>query len=427
MSSNDETTNVLIIGSGFLASSLLTRLTGFNNIHIHVVDRKDVTTIINYNNECYHMFRKYCDDLTYRKVMTSGTKQYGDPQRNMFMSFRFVDFITEDIFSKGIPIPDIIFHCGSIYDRLYADENPKETLNINQIGTLNILKSLQRRKEEEGITKKPLFIQFSSINVYGDQKTGQAVQINSIDETVQPNPKDILNYSLYAEEKLIQTLASDVGYDYLILRLGNLIGYFTPMGSLVNQAVMALLQQKSEFEINNPEESIELLSIDDLMDVINTIMITNKDVIERKKILNQIINVKTEEKEEKTVKSVVNSIYRMVGSLPKINKVKLKAPEIVLGPSNQKTISYPSIDASKSKDLLGYVSRRPIIFALVTNTSSWLLRYVIPDLSQDYVDTLTKILYIPTTPIPERALKQGVNEDLVEKTLRSPLEQIKDI
>lgn len=419
--------NVLIIGSNFLASSLLVRLTGFNNININVVDRKDTTTITAYNNECYHMFRKYCSDLSYRKMMTSGHKQYGDPQRNMFMSFRFIDFVTEDIFEKGIPIPDIIFHCGSVYDRLYADNNPRETLNINVAGTLNILNSLKKAIENNNPSNKPLFIQFSSINVYGDQKTGQTVQKNMIDETVEPNPQDLLDYSLYAQEKLVRTMGHDEYYNYLILRLGNLIGYFTPMGSLVNQAVMALLKQDKTFEINNPEESIELLSIDDLMDVVNTIMLTNKDPIARKKLLDQIINVKTEEPEEKTVFSVVNSIYQMVGKLPKINDIKLKTPEIVYGPSKRKDIQYPQISCQKSKDLLGYVSRRPIIFALVTNTASWLLRYVIPDLSQDYTDTLTKILYIPSTPIPERALKQGVNEDLVEKTLREPLEQIKDI
>jgi nucleoside-diphosphate-sugar epimerase len=427
---NNETTNILIIGSNFLASSLLLRLTGFNNVNITVVDRKDVTTIVNYNNECYHMFRKYCSDLTYRKLLTSGSRKYGDPQRNMFMSFRFVDFVTEDIFSTGIPIPDIIFHCGSVYDRLYAENNPRETLNINVFGTLNIIKSLQKAVESQGIDtnfKVPLFIHFSSINVYGDQKTGQVVQKNMIDETATPNPQDMLNYSLYSEEKLIQTMGHNVPYNYLILRLGNLIGYFTPTQSLVNQAVTALLTQQPEFEINNPNESIELLSIDDFVDVINSIMAINKDVLERKKLFNQIINVKTEEPEPKTVMSVVNSIYQMVGKLPKVNDVKLRAPSIVTGPSHRKDIQYPSISCQKSKDMLGYVSRRPIIFSLVTNTASWLLKYVIPDLSQDYTDTLTKIFYIPSTPIPERALKQGVDEDLVEKTLRSPLDQIKDI
>lgn len=428
MSAN-KTTNILIIGSNFLASSLLVRLTGFNDVNITVLDRRDLLTIVNYNNECYHMFRKYCSDLTYRKMMASGSRQYGDPQRNMFMSFKFIDFVTEDIFSKDIPIPDIIFHCGSVYDRLYAENNPRETLNINVIGTLNIIKSLKKAIESsDNPGKKPLFIQFSSINVYGDQKkTGQTVQKNMIDETATPNPQDLLNYSLYGEEKLIQTMCSDDSYKYLILRLGNLIGYFTPMTSLVNQAVTALLTQQPEFEINNPDESIELLSIDDLMDVINSIMVLNKDVLERKKLFNQIINIKTEEPEEKTAKSVVNSIYQMVGKLPKVNDVKLKAPDITVGASNRKDICYPSVSCQKAKDTLGYLSRRPIIFALVTNTSAWLLRYVIPDLSQDYTDTLTKILYIPSIPNIEHMKRQGIDEDLVEKTLRNPLDQIKDI
>lgn len=425
---NSKTTNVLIIGSNFLVSSLLVRLSGFNNINITILDRKDVVTVTFYNNECYHMFRKYCSDLTYRKMMTAGYKQYGDPNRNMFMSFRFIDFVTEDIFEK-VPVPDIIFHCGSVYDRLYAENNPRETLNINVAGTLNILNSLKKAIDSQQGTekKKPLFVQFSSINVYGDQKTGQTVQKNMIDETAEPNPQDLLDYSLYAQEKLLRTMGHDEYYNYLILRLGTLIGYFTPTNSLVNQAVMALLKQDKTFEINNPQESIELLSIDDLMDVINNIMITNKDVIERKKLLDQIINVKTEEPEEKTVFSVVNSIYQMVGKLPKVNDTKLKTPDIIYGPSKRKDICYPSISCQKSKDLLGYVSRRPIIFALVTNTASWLLRYVIPDLSQDYVDTLTKILYIPQIPNIEQMKRQGIDQDLIDKTLRNPLEQIKDI
>jgi len=419
------TTNLLIVGSGFLAAQCLVRAAGFNDVSITVIDRKDPLTIINYNQDVFRMFQRYCRDISYKDIMNpQSLKKYGDPKRNIEFKFKFLDIEKEDRWWEHIDCPDIIFNAGGIYDRLYAELNPNATVETNTDFITSLTRGINGLAEKEG--KKPLFIHFSSINVYGDMshmKGEKAV----IDESTKPNPIDPLNKSLLNQEQLV-TLSA-LSYDYAIMRLGTLIGYFTPAESLVNQAVLALLKQDDKFALtNSADESIELMDLTELGHIINAIILKQQDPVQLNIFKNQTYNVKVEEPEPKTIFSVVNAIYQGVNKLPKINGVKLSAPEITQPLSKKPVINFGDVPISsfKFQHVFNWVSTRPTIFSLLHSTVAYLVDYRIAGLPDEEKETFKRIFAIEFTPTEASAKKADVNQDVIEtvKDVNKEIEKI---
>lgn len=400
-------TRILLIGSNFLASAIFAKLFAFNDIDITLLDRKDPTTIQNYNNDTYRILRKYCQSMRYQDLYNG--RVFGDAKNNKKITFSFKDWVNEPLFGMGGF--DIIIHAGSIYDNLYAQRNQKETQAVNILGLNNILNGINPMAD-----KRPLFIHMSSINVYGDQtnKNEELVTEDSI-----PNPQSLLDFTLYTQENMLKALAKDNEIDYLVLRLGTLVGEFTPRDSLVTAAVSSLLLQQKEFEVRNPEHSIELLDMRDLGNLINIIMsLYLKNNYEP--IKNQIFNIKCEEKEEKTVKGIVESIFGGVKSLPTIthdhirgiSDFKLKPPKIaVVGYENKEVKFDKPVSGEKALKLLNFNAMNPIINSLYTYTVNYLLNYVLVDFSDQQRQIFTKIFYLPSTPTPE-VVDERVNQDV---------------
>lgn len=394
--------NTLILGSGYLAAVCLVRAAGFNDNNITIVDRKDPLTIVNYNQDVYRLFKRYCKNIDYKAMMDPFTKvKCGDPKRNMEIKFKLRDFEHGDEWWDGIPPPDIVFNASPIYDRLYGAQNPEATSYINCRSIENILKGIK------AMDSKPFFVQFSSVNVYGDQSENTDKVIT---ERTKPNPIGPVNTSLYFQELEVQD-ASDY-LNYMIFRLGTLIGYFTPVTSLVNQAVLALIRQDQTFRLlNNPDESIEVFDLTDLGQIINSVFQMRNDHFQFQTIQNQIFNVKSEEPEPKTIGSLVNSLYQGVVKLPKIEGIKLKAPEIVepvIKKPLEVNFNQMPITVNKFMGTFKWAANRPIIFSLLHSTSAYLIDYVLP-LDDDEKELYKRLFAISFTP-----RDKDVNKDVAD-------------
>jgi nucleoside-diphosphate-sugar epimerase len=417
---------ILLIGSNFLSSALFVRLCSFNDTHVIVLDRKDPMTIMNYSQDTYNIIKKYCKNLNYRNLYDD--EEFGDPKRNIKVTFKFHDYINESIDLTGV---DIVVYSGAIYDSIYSRHNRKETMNVNVNGLHNILNSLE--KITNGIRtdgKKPLFIHMSSINVYGDQTNHKDEEITE-DSTV-PNPKDLLNLSLYTQENMVKSLINTDEIDYLIFRLGTIVGEFTPRDSLVTAAVAAMLTGKKEFTVYNSQNSIELLDITDLGMLVNSLILLYKEGGEQyKKIVNQIFNIKAEERDEKTVLGVVKSIYGAVSNLPSITKehgikgidgFRVKAPKVVESFSSQTpNIKFDKpVSSEKAKELLKFIPNKPLIYSLLPSTVNYLLNYVLVDFSEAERKAFAKIFYLASIPSPQ------VLDDNINKDVKDLVEDVKD-
>ena len=373
--------------------------------------------IQNPNNEVRRFIERYCKDLTYEDEYNMRT--FGDPKRNIKVRFAFKDWINEPLELDY----DIIIYTGCIYDPLYAQANSKETLNIATQGLFNLIRNIKSNRE-----RNPLLIFMSSVNVYGDQSENKEEEIT---ENTIPNPKTVLELSLYNQENMIKSLAPLYDVDYMIFRLGNLVGEFTSLNSLVNSAVTALLLQKPTFEIYNYKNSIALLDEKDLGNTLNSILQLYQEGGEKyDKLCNQVFNLKSDEREETTVETVVQSIFATANHLPQIGfdhfkemsikgmtePFKLKAPKIKYGISQSKpTIVFGKpISTKKANELLKFVTLKPLVWSLLPTTAHFLLNYVLGNMHPNVRKCIEKILNLPVTPTPENVDKDKVNQDVLD-------------
>ena len=412
---------VLLLGSNYLAGLVFTRLCGFNDMEVTVMSNKDPLGIQNQNNDVYRIIRRYCKGISYRDTYNS-SKTYGDPKRNLKLNFIFKDYINQPVELKNY---DIIINCAAIYDTLYAQANPRETLNVNVHGLYNIINGITSNAD-----RNPLFIQMSSINVYGVAQKGDG----EITEDTPPNPQDLLGISLLTQENMVKGLLPPLDVDYIILRLGNLTGDFTPVHSLTNSTVTALLNQDKEFTVDNFANSIELLDAVDLGNLIDSLVQMYKDN-KIEDIKNEIYNVKCDETEPKTVQTIVESIFETASYMPTITEehykqmglrdysgnIKLKAPKLKLG-----LATYPvnfqgrRISNTKMIEKLKHRSLKPLIHSLLPQTAHYLMNYVMGDLTDNQRAIYAKMLWLPSVPKPS-TLNQEVNEDV-----RKVVEEVND-
>jgi nucleoside-diphosphate-sugar epimerase len=396
-------TNLVLIGSNFLSAQILTSVLGHDNTKVTVVDRKDPLTIRNMNQDVYRIVKNYCMlpsyTISYRDLF-EGTV-FGDKKRGIYLSFLFRDWTREDI-SDLIKDADIVIHSGSVYDTIFAEANQLETMNVNILGLFNVLKQVKNSE------KKPLFLFMSSLNVYGDQRGRENQQEITEDSTI-PNPKSLIDFSLFNAENMIKSLLDE----YMILRLGTLCGYFTPHTSLVTSAVTALLDSKHypEYTVYNGDNSIELLDMNDLGMLVNSIYNLYKEGGEKyQKAKNQVFNIKAEEAPEKTVRQIVESIMTSPKRLPVITKehgikgisnFQLKPPRITED-SGTPTVKFDKpVSIDKAKELLGFLPMKPLVYSLLQHTPQYVLTYILQDIPTNKRLALKKMFYLSSTPTPE--------------------------
>jgi UDP-glucose 4-epimerase len=104
---------------------------------------------------------------------------------------------------------DYVVHLAS-FNEFFLPDYPKKALEINSLGTRNILQAIQNR----GVKK---FIYFSTFHIYGKSS-------GVISENTQPEPKnDYALTHLFAEE-YVKQFHRNIGLPYTIFRLTNSYG-----------------------------------------------------------------------------------------------------------------------------------------------------------------------------------------------------------
>lgn len=448
-------TNIVIFGSNFLASQLFVAACGFNDSKITVIDRKDPLIIKGLNYDTFRIIQNHCPDITIKDCYSG--RIYGDKTANRQISFVFKDWVHEPI-DVYLEDADIIIHAGCIYDKEYSENNPQDTTEVAIKGMNNILYNL---KEFALVgDKRPLFMFMSSLNVYGDQSSNTSKDEMLTEDNTIPNPKKLIDLSLYQQENIVRSQLPSFDIDYLILRLGNIIGDYTPPTSLVTGASLAMLNKKKAFTVNDGQNSIELLHTNDLFYLVTAILKKYREVYhdktndkeewtvdkdketDYKKIVNQIYNVKADEKEEKTVLGVVRAIFRMPDHLPaitaehkigRLKNYKVVAPQILkeYDPDAPPTVKFGKpISTEKINLALGFVPMTSLSYAL-RDTIRYCLNNLCPDISEVHKDALSKIFYIIRSPTVELAKKQGASKSVVdsvkqlteemEKSLNAPV------
>ncbi len=107
--------------------------------------------------------------------------------------------------------PEIVFHLAAQIDVRISTEEPERDAKINIIGTINILDLMKE------FNSKKIIFSSSGGAIYGEVD-------KPADEDYEKNPESCYGISKYAGEYYIKFFSKNFGYDYTILRYGNVYG-----------------------------------------------------------------------------------------------------------------------------------------------------------------------------------------------------------
>ena len=174
---------------------------------------------------------------------------------------------------------DIVFHFAAISDIQESHDNPKDTLEVNIIGTLNILKACINNN-----IKKLVFA--STIYVYS--KYGSIYRI-----------------SKQASEKLIEEYSRHNNLNYMILRFGSLYGTRSNMNNSIYNMIFNAMNYDKISRDGDGNEIREYIHVKDAVQICYDLiqkkftseyyMITGKQslkIIDTLKIIQEILQKK---------------------------------------------------------------------------------------------------------------------------------------
>tara|TARA_Y100001970_G_scaffold290626_1_gene425059 strand:- start:2629 stop:3534 length:906 start_codon:yes stop_codon:yes gene_type:complete len=164
---------------------------------------------------------------------------------------------------------DTIIHLAASLGVSNTEKKPSEVMNINFLGTMNILKAIRN-------TKVKKFIFSSSSEVYGDNKKKMV-------ENLELKPKSLYGHTKILGENLVKTYSNLLGFDYLIFRFFNVCGYGQREDFVISKFFKDIKEKK---EITVYGSGIQKRSFCHVKDACNAIILTIN-----KKIKNQILNI----------------------------------------------------------------------------------------------------------------------------------------
>jgi nucleoside-diphosphate-sugar epimerase len=174
---------------------------------------------------------------------------------------------------KAVKKCDIVLHLAAVADLNYAREHPKETMEVNILGLINILEACRKFKKD--------LIFASTCCCYGNTEQ------HPEDENTFPKPTEIYAHSKLAGEHLILGYAKHFGIRYNILRLATFIG--PEMRPAMAAYIFIERAMKGEpIEIHGDGKQTRTFTyIDDVVDGIIAVL--------KSGVWNEIINITTEE------------------------------------------------------------------------------------------------------------------------------------
>jgi UDP-glucose 4-epimerase len=150
---------------------------------------------------------------------------------------------------KEIDDIDTVYHLAAKTYVPYSFENPRETYEVNVLGTLNILELCRLRDVEK--------IVFVSSYIYGQP------QYLPIDETHPVQPTNPYMRSKVLGEELCRAYNNDFGIKCIILRPFNIYGVGQSRDFLISTIIAQL--QGGKIELKDPEPKRDYIYISDLI------------------------------------------------------------------------------------------------------------------------------------------------------------------
>ncbi len=245
-----------------------------------------------------------------------------------------------DAVERAVAGHDAVYHLAAVANLNYARKHPRETMDINILGTVNVA---------DACVKAGATLHFASTCcAYGNPKT------HPVDEETHPAPTEIYAHSKLAGEHIILGYASRFGLPYTILRLATFYGEGM-RGALAPFLFLRWAMRGEPIQVHGTGEQTRTLT--DVRDITAGLVA----VLERG-VTNEIINLTTEE--EVSVRAMASLARDIAGS----------ASEIVFVPDRHGQILKEEILAKKADRLLGW--KAEVAFADgLRNAHRWMREY----------------------------------------------------
>jgi UDP-glucose 4-epimerase len=244
-------------------------------------------------------------------------------QVNYFDIVDGLDITNAEQVDEYVKNNEVIIHLAAVADLNYAREHPKETMDNNILGTINILESCRK------YNKKLIFA--STCCSYGNPDT------HPVDENTFPKPTEIYAHSKLAGEHLVLGYSKHFNVDFNILRLATFYGpEMRP--ALSPYIFLSKVIKEEPIEIHGDGRQTRTFTyVDDIASGIVAALEAD--------VWNEIINITTEE--EISVLDLAKMAMETVGK-----EVPLK---FITDRPGQ--IKKEQIRAKKAKDLLGWEAK----------------------------------------------------------------------
>jgi len=217
---------------------------------------------------------------------------------------------------------DVVYHLGAMANLNICRSEPLETVQVNVIGTTNIVKACQKHNAR--------LIYASSCHVYGCQNHFP------VTEDSVPNPSEIYSTTKLAGEKVVQNFPG--GVRHTILRYGTAYGlHMRP--ELAIRIFLEKAERNDTIIVHSPgTQTRQFVYVDDLVE-------GNILALERPEADGQIINLPGPEG---------ISVLRLAKLCVEVAK---SSSEVILGPPRPSDINLEFISLEKARFLLGWTPK----------------------------------------------------------------------
>ena len=256
------------------------------------------------------------------------------------VSFDIVDgqnLLDTEAVLRAVEGKDVVYHLAAVADLNYAREHPRQTMDINIVGTINVADACERH----GVV-----LNFASTCcVYGNQDE------HPVDEKSQPRPTEIYAHSKLAGEHVILGYASQFGLKYNLLRLATFYGE-EMRGALAPFIFLEKALHGEPITVHGTGEQTRTFTY--VKDIAEAMAL----VLERG-VANEIINLTTEE--EISVIDMARMVKEMTNS----------PSEIVFTADRPGQIHKEEMSAEKARCLLGWKAQTSLADGLKT-VKAWM-------------------------------------------------------